>query len=361
MMEIIGTKKVSIQNLVKIYQQPGHKTVTAVDDVSLEIAPGEFVTLLGPSGCGKTTILRMVAGFEVPTDGQVFIGADNVTGLTPDKRDTAMVFQSYALFPHLNVFDNIAYGLKIKKLPATVIKDKVMEILDLVGLGELEKRAPNQLSGGQQQRVALARALVMEPGVLLFDEPLSNLDAKLRIHMRAEIRRIQRKVGITSIYVTHDQAEAMSMSDRVIIMKKGKVEQIGTPHDIYAHPATEFVADFIGTANIFDGQVVAVAGDEVEVATLGTSFRLRGTRPVVSGEAVRVVVRPEAVELRPSDGLPAEVLSSVFMGSYQDYRLRVGGQVISVVDTNPAFKQVFYEGDHAFVGVRPESLHIVAK
>ena len=356
-----GTKKVSIQNLLKVYQQAGNKTVTAVDDVSLEIAPGEFVTLLGPSGCGKTTILRMVAGFEVPTDGQVFIGADNVTNLTPDKRDTAMVFQSYALFPHLNVFDNIAYGLKIKKMPKAAIQEKVMEILALVGLGELENRAPNQLSGGQQQRVALARALVMEPGVLLFDEPLSNLDAKLRIHMRAEIRRIQRKVGITSIYVTHDQAEAMSMSDRVIIMRKGEIEQIGTPHDIYAHPATEFVADFIGTANILDGKVAEVDGEAVTLNVLGASFGLTGTRPVLSGEAVRVVVRPEAVELSATDGLPAEVLSSVFMGSYQDYRLRVGGQTLMVVDTNPAFKRIFHEGEQAFVGIRPESLHIVAK
>lgn len=356
-----GTKKVSIQHLLKVYQQSGHKTVTAVNDVSLEIAAGEFVTLLGPSGCGKTTILRMVAGFEVPTDGQVLIGADDVTNLTPDKRDTAMVFQSYALFPHLNVFDNIAYGLKIKRLPNNVIKEKVMEILALVGLGDLENRAPNQLSGGQQQRVALARALVMEPGVLLFDEPLSNLDAKLRIHMRAEIRRIQRKIGITSIYVTHDQAEAMSMSDRVIIMKQGKIEQIGTPHEIYAHPATEFVADFIGTANILDGTVGTVEGDVVQLNVLGATFRLTGTRPVLSGEAVRVVLRPEAVELRTSDGLSAEVLSSVFMGSYQDYRLRVGGQLLTMVDTNPGFKRVFREGEQAFVGIRPDSLHIVAK
>ena len=357
----MGTKKVSIQNLLKVYKQSGNKTVTAVDNVSLEIAPGEFVTLLGPSGCGKTTILRMVAGFEVPTDGQVFIGADNVTGLTPDKRDTAMVFQSYALFPHLNVFDNIAYGLKIKKMSMADIKEKVMGILALVGLGDLENRAPNQLSGGQQQRVALARALVMEPGVLLFDEPLSNLDAKLRIHMRAEIRRIQRKVGITSIYVTHDQAEAMSMSDRVIIMRKGEIEQIGTPHDIYAHPATEFVADFIGAANILDGTVLDVNGDVVKLGVLGATFQLSGTRPVLSGEAVRVVVRPEAVELRTTDGLPADVLSSVFMGSYQDYRLQVGGQTLMVVDTNPAFKRVFREGEKAFVGIRPACLHIVAK
>ena len=203
------TKSVQVENLEKIYSGHEGKQIVAVNKVSLNINPGEFVTLLGPSGCGKTTILRMIAGFEIPTAGNVFIGSDNVNSLTPDKRDTAMVFQSYALFPHLNLFNNIAYGLKIKNLPKDIIKRKVSDILSLVGLEGMENRAPNQLSGGQQQRVALARALVMEPAVLLFDEPLSNLDAKLRVYMRNEIHKIQRKVGITSIYVTHDQAEAM--------------------------------------------------------------------------------------------------------------------------------------------------------
>ena len=203
------TKSVQVENLEKIYSGHEGKQIVAVNKVSININPGEFVTLLGPSGCGKTTILRMIAGFEIPTGGNVFIGSDNVNSLTPDKRDTAMVFQSYALFPHLNLFNNIAYGLKIKNLPKEVITKKVNDILSLVGLEGMENRAPNQLSGGQQQRVALARALVMEPAVLLFDEPLSNLDAKLRVYMRNEIHKIQRKVGITSIYVTHDQSEAM--------------------------------------------------------------------------------------------------------------------------------------------------------
>ena len=193
------TKSVQVENLEKIYSGHEGKQIVAVNKVSININPGEFVTLLGPSGCGKTTILRMIAGFEIPTGGNVFIGSDNVNSLTPDKRDTAMVFQSYALFPHLNLFNNIAYGLKIKNLPKEVITKKVNDILSLVGLEGMENRAPNQLSGGQQQRVALARALVMEPAVLLFDEPLSNLDAKLRVYMRNEIHKIQRKVGITSI------------------------------------------------------------------------------------------------------------------------------------------------------------------
>src|SRR5574344_1268615 len=263
---------VKIQNLKKIYQGIKGKQVEAVKGVSLTINPGEFVTLLGPSGCGKTTILRMIAGFEIPTAGDIYIGDPRVNSLTPDKRDTAMVFQSYALFPHLNLFDNVAYGLKIKKLSKDVIAQKVKDILAMVGLEGMETRAPNQLSGGQQQRVALARALVMEPSVLLFDEPLSNLDAKLRIYMRNEIHKIQRKIGITSIYVTHDQSEAMSLSDLVIIMRSGNIEQIGTPKDIYAKPANEFVADFIGVANIVPAKVVATFNGKTTAEVLGKQY-----------------------------------------------------------------------------------------
>ena len=223
-------KGVRLEHISKIYQDPKtKKEFYAVHDTTLDIEPGTFVTLLGPSGCGKTTTLRMIAGFESPDEGEIYLGNEAINALTPNKRDTAMVFQSYALLPHYNVFDNVAYGLKIRKLPKEEIKKKVMDILELVELKGMESRMTNQLSGGQQQRVALARALVLEPGVLLFDEPLSNLDAKLRVTMRTEIRKIQQKVGITAVYVTHDQSEAMSISDKIIIMSKGKVEQIGTP------------------------------------------------------------------------------------------------------------------------------------
>ena len=227
-------KGVRLEHISKIYQDPKTgKDFYAVKDNSLVIEPGEFVTLLGPSGCGKTTTLRMIAGFESPDEGEIYLGDEAINALTPNKRDTAMVFQSYALLPHYNVFDNVAYGLKLRHVPKEEIRERVMKILDLVELTGMEGRMTNQLSGGQQQRVALARALVIEPSVLLFDEPLSNLDAKLRVTMRTEIRRIQQEVGITAIYVTHDQSEAMALSDRIIIMRSGVVEQIGSPQEIY--------------------------------------------------------------------------------------------------------------------------------
>ena len=232
-MSVKEPKGVRLEHISKIYQDPKtKKDFYAVKDCNLDIKPGSFITLLGPSGCGKTTTLRMIAGFESPDEGEIYLGGEPINALTPNKRDTAMVFQSYALFPHYNVFDNVAYGLKLRKVPKAEIERRVEEILALVELSGMESRMTNQLSGGQQQRVALARALVVEPGVLLFDEPLSNLDAKLRVQMRTEIRRIQQKLGITAIYVTHDQAEAMSISDQIILMKSGVIAQMGTPMEI---------------------------------------------------------------------------------------------------------------------------------
>ena len=254
-------KGVRLDHISKIYKDPKTgKDFYAVKDTCLEIRPGSFVTLLGPSGCGKTTTLRMIAGFESPDEGEIYLGNEAINALPPNKRDTAMVFQSYALLPHYNVFDNVAYGLKLRKVPKDEIKERVTRILELVELSGMEARMTNQLSGGQQQRVALARALVLEPGVLLFDEPLSNLDAKLRVSMRTEIRRIQQATGITAIYVTHDQSEAMALSDSIIIMNKGVVAQIGSPQEIYYHPNSEFVADFIGEANFLRGKCVTLEG-----------------------------------------------------------------------------------------------------
>ncbi|HEX9898097.1 MAG TPA: ABC transporter ATP-binding protein, partial [Candidatus Methylomirabilis sp.] len=221
----------------------------AVDGVSLTIEPGELVTLLGPSGCGKTTTLRIVAGLETATSGRVFIGDAEVTHLPPNARDVTMVFQSYALFPHLTVFENVAYGLRVLKRPEAELRKAVLGVLELVGMPGLDARNPSALSGGQQQRVAVARALVMQPKVLLFDEPLSNLDAKLRKRMREEIRLLQQRLGITAIYVTHDQAEALAISDRIVVMDRGRVSQIGTPLELYKAPANRFVAEFIGEAN----------------------------------------------------------------------------------------------------------------
>ncbi|HEV8353214.1 MAG TPA: ABC transporter ATP-binding protein, partial [bacterium] len=275
--------------------------------------PGRLVTLLGPSGCGKTTTLRMIAGLEHPTSGRVWIGGEDVTPLPASNRSVTMVFQSYALFPHLTVFENVAYGLRIARLRSADIAAQVADVLTLVGLPHVGPRYPAQLSGGQQQRVALARALVMKPKVLLFDEPLSNLDAKLRKRVRAEIRELQRRLGITSIYVTHDQAEALALSDVIVVMNQGHVEQIGTPSDLYQRPATRFVADFIGEANLLPGRHehgrVTVAGYVFEHAQEGAP---QG--------AVAVMARPETIDVdTDGDGLPGTIRTAFFMGTTTEY------------------------------------------
>ena len=262
------SKGVRLDHISKIYTDPKTgKDFYAVHDVSLDIAPGSFVTLLGPSGCGKTTTLRMVAGFESPDEGEIYLGGQPINELTPNKRDTAMVFQSYALFPHYNVFDNVAYGLKLRKVPKAEIEQRVRTILDLVEMGGMESRMTNQLSGGQQQRVALARALVVEPGVLLFDEPLSNLDAKLRVAMRTEITKLHQRLQTTFIYVTHDQTEAMTMASRIVVMKDGFVQQVDTPQNLYDYPANLFVAGFIGSPqmNFFTVKLVKEGNDVAAV------------------------------------------------------------------------------------------------
>ena len=348
-------KGVRLEHISKIYQDPKtKKDFYAVHDTSLEIAPGSFVTLLGPSGCGKTTTLRMIAGFESPDEGEIYLGDEPINALTPNKRDTAMVFQSYALLPHYNIFDNVAYGLKLRKLDKETIRKKVMDILALVGLEGMEGRMTNQLSGGQQQRVALARALVLEPGVLLFDEPLSNLDAKLRVSMRTEIRRIQQEAGITAVYVTHDQSEAMALSDQIIIMEKGVVAQIGTPQEIYYHPSSEFVADFIGEANFLRGKVAAQ--DTVDID--GHRVAAETSRQSV-GQDCTLVLRPESAVLGDEGQLPCKVVLSCFMGSYQNYHVMVGDTLVKITDFNPKSKKIYQIGDDAFVGFHREDVHVL--
>lgn len=277
----------------------------AVDAVNLDIAPGELVTLLGPSGCGKTTTLRMIAGLESPTEGHITIGEDEVTHLPAEKRDVTMVFQSYALFPHMNVMANVGYGLKVARRPRAEIAARVSEALELVGLEAYGDRSVDALSGGQQQRVALARALVMKPRVILFDEPLSNLDAKLRHHVRAEIRALQQRLGLTAVYVTHDQEEALAISDRVVVMNAGRIEQQGKPRELYHRPASHFVADFIGSANILPGRF---DGQRIE---LGNAI-IPHVQGIASGP-VGVVIRPEAARIS-STGLKAKVVSVSFLG-----------------------------------------------
>ena len=353
-------KGVRLDHITKIYKDyKTEKDFAAVDDISLDIKPGSFVTLLGPSGCGKTTTLRMVAGFESPDKGEIYIGDQAINELTPNKRDTAMVFQSYALLPHYNVFDNIAYGLKIRKVAKNEIAERVMAMLKLVELEGLEGRMTNQLSGGQQQRVALARALVVQPSVLLFDEPLSNLDAKLRVAMRTEIRRIQQTVGITAIYVTHDQSEAMSISDQIIIMNKGKIAQMGTPREIYYQPKNEFVADFIGEVNFLTGSVTSIDSKAIHVDVGGVDITAESFEKVSKGDSCKIVLRPESITLADKGVLPCTVTLSTFMGSYQYYQVDVNGMMIKITEYNPKNHKLYEAGDKAYLNFESHNLHIL--
>ena len=353
-------KGVRLDHISKIYKDPKTgKDFYAVHDTSLDIAPGEFVTLLGPSGCGKTTTLRMIAGFESPDEGEIYLGDEAINILPPNKRDTAMVFQSYALLPHYNVFDNVAYGLKLRKVPKEEIQERVTKILELVELSGMEARMTNQLSGGQQQRVALARALVLEPSVLLFDEPLSNLDAKLRVSMRTEIRRIQQKTGITAVYVTHDQSEAMALSDRIIIMNKGVVAQMGTPQEIYYHPNSEFVADFIGEANFLKGVCKGLDGDHALLEVAGTEVRVAAVENMKVGETYTIVLRPESAGLAPEGALQCKVVLSCFMGAYQNYHVMVGETLVKLTDYDPKNHHIYQVGDTCALTFRPDGVHIL--
>src|SRR5437870_1629661 len=271
--------------------------IYAARDVKLDVGPGEFLTLLGPSGCGKTTTLRMIAGFETPDAGRIRFDGQDVTALPANQRNIGFVFQNYALFPHLSVAEDVAYGLRVRGQSAESIARSVGEVLALVGLAGYEQQFSGQLSGGEQQRVALARAIVIHPRVLLFDEPLSNLDAKLRVQMRREIRDLQRRLGITTVYVTHDQEEAMAVSDRIAVMNQGSVVQIGTAEDLYHRPASPFVAQFVGRVNLFAGRVTATEGDSARIDVLGSTIIVRSLRALAPGETVHVVLRPEAIEL----------------------------------------------------------------
>jgi spermidine/putrescine transport system ATP-binding protein len=301
--------------------------VGAVDDVSLEIGEGEFFSLLGPSGCGKTTTLRMVAGFERPDEGRIVLHGDDVTTVPANKRPVNMVFQQYALFPHMSVYDNVAFGLKVKRVPRAEHGGRIQEMLRVVSLEGLEKRRARQLSGGQQQRVALARALVNRPEALLLDEPLGALDVKLRKHMQLELKRIQHELGTTFVYVTHDQEEALAMSDRIAVMNGGRVEQIGGPREIYERPQTAFVADFIGSLNAFDFRVDELIGDSA-VMRLGEDGRLvvpinGGHSP---GETLRVAVRPERIQIGGAavpggSQLAGTVAEIVFLGMYTQFHV----------------------------------------
>jgi spermidine/putrescine transport system ATP-binding protein len=340
--------------------------VTAVDHVDLDVAAGEFFSLLGPSGCGKTTTLRMIAGFEQPTEGRITLDGTDVAYTPPHKRNVNTVFQNYALFPHLDVFDNVAFGLRRAKRPKNEVKERAMQALELVQLGGLESRKPSQLSGGQQQRVALARALVLNPSVLLLDEPLGALDAKLRKTLQIELKTLQREVGITFIYVTHDQEEALTMSDRLAVMNGGQVEQIGAPQDVYEDPETLFVADFLGVSNLMDA--TAQGADDGRCRVRADTFELAaGSGAIdVTGPA-KIVIRPERIELesREADSgpnrLPGMVERLVYVGSAVQVIVRVAtGDALQVLVPNTGNVLPYQQGTPVQVHLPVEALRVLA-
>ena len=344
------SSNVILKDITKIFQQPDTgKDFVAVNHINLEINDGEMVTLLGPSGCGKTTTLRMVSGFEYPTSGSVLIGGRDVAKVPPNKRGISMVFQSYALFPHLNVWENVAYGLDVAKVPKEEMISRTERVLEMMQLKGMERRFPNQLSGGQQQRVALARAVVIEPSVLLFDEPLSNLDAKLRESMRDDLRALQQRLGITSLYVTHDQSEAMAISDRIVIMKDGNIVQQGTPDQIYEQPVNRFVANFIGKANFIEGMFKGMDGNAavVEVGGHNLTIPAPGAMPgVEAGKPCCLTVRPESIELSRNKGnLSGKITRATYYGTKIEYEIDLGGKPVIVETYNPQLTERFPVGE----------------
>jgi putative spermidine/putrescine transport system ATP-binding protein len=362
--QVGGGAEVRLHALTKTFG-----SVVAVEDVSVTIAPGSFFTLLGPSGSGKTTTLMMVAGFAYPTRGEVFVDGRPVAGLPPQKRDLGMVFQSYAVFPHLTVFDNVAFPLEIRRVRRADIRQRVGEALELVRLTGYEKRLPRQLSGGEQQRVALARALVFRPRVLLMDEPLGALDKKLRAHMQLELKHIQRHLHVTVIYVTHDQEEALTMSDRVAVMQRGRIEQVGTPAALYEAPATRFVADFLGESNFVDGVVVGApsAGRWLVRAAGGLELRGVGAMPLEAGQPVTAAIRPE--KLVPVEGgtTPAGALNickgtveeAIYVGDATRYRVALGADgVVTVKVPNRLGLRQHAEGEAIALAWSPEETRL---
>lgn len=326
--------------------------VIAVDDVSFDVAPGEFITLLGPSGCGKTTLLKMISGFLTPSQGTIRLGGEDVTRVPPEERDTALCFQSYALFPHLSVRENLEFGLRQKKVPSAARRARVDEVAATLELGPQMGKLPNQLSGGQQQRVSLGRALVMRPGVILFDEPLSNLDARLRDQVRIQIRQVQRDFGLTAIYVTHDQTEALALSDRILVMNAGRVEQVDTPEALYHRPRTGFVADFIGGANILTGRLRGQAGQGLWRIDTSIGALIAAADSAPEGPEVALCWRPETAELA-DDGIAAKVLHRAFQGHFTDLAVSTNG--ISYRIQVPRTEVV--EGDEIRFRVAPE--HVI--
>ncbi|CAH1652404.1 ABC transporter ATP-binding protein [Chelatococcus asaccharovorans] len=354
-------KALSIRHLDKSYALGGGRRLPVVTDFNLDLAPGEFVTLLGPSGCGKTTVLRTLAGLEDFESGEILLDSRSIARLPAHHRKIGLVFQNYALFPHMSVFENVAYSLRLRRVAEATVRSEVASALAAVGLEDYGPRMPGQLSGGQQQRVAVARALVMHPDLLLFDEPLSNLDAKLRVQVRSELRRLQRRLGTTALFVTHDQDEAMSLSDRIAVMKSGRIEQVGAPEEIYARPATLFVAQFVGKVNALPATIVGEANGQVEIEMLGT--RLRAPSPATGlPRDVLALLRPEAVTLGgPDSGLPGIVEDIEFLGDLTEYGIRVGDSLVTSVRSALGDAWKIREGDRVGIGFKEQTIHLLPR
>jgi iron(III) transport system ATP-binding protein len=334
----------------------------------LPVEPGELLTLLGPSGCGKTTTLRMIAGFEQPDEGRIYIGDQDVTAFMVYRRSIGFVFQNYALFPHLTVFENVAYGLRVRRLPSATIKRRVGQVLELVGLPGYERRFPNQLSGGEQQRVAVARAVVVEPQLLLFDEPLSNLDAKLRVQMRGELSRLQKQLAITTVYVTHDQDEAMAISDRIAVMRQGRVAQIGTAEELYRAPQSAFVAQFIGRVNLVESRVLALTDGRMTVDVWGAALSVPAAPGAAPGAALSLVLRPESLTLvaesaKAAEGevvVPGVVRGRTFLGEKVEYTVEAAGALLHAVTYDPTRRGVVEVGTRVGVSCDAASVRPLA-
>jgi spermidine/putrescine transport system ATP-binding protein len=361
--EAVGLPAIELSGVVKEFQARG-EVVTAVAGVDLDIREGEFFSLLGPSGCGKTTTMRMIAGFEEPTQGVIRLHGQDVTNVPPNKRDVNMVFQSYALFPHMNVYENVAFGLRRKAVAKPEITRRVGEMLDIVDMAGRSERRPRELSGGQQQRVALARALVNNPRALLLDEPLGALDLKLRQAMQVELKRIQREVGITFVYVTHDQGEALTMSDRIAVMNDGSIEHLGTPREIYEHPRTRFVAGFIGTSNLLTGTVTRLDGDHaiIQISPDEQIIVPVQDRAVGEGSRLELTVRPEKIDLtteRPAGegcALRGTVTEVVYLGTSTNFSVTTsaGADVVVFQQNSASAGNVAARGDSVWLSWNPQ-------
>lgn len=345
---------VKLRNMIKSYD--GGDPV--VNDVNLEVKAGEFFFLLGPSGCGKSTLLRIIAGLLAPTAGSVFFGDEDVTRSPAERRRAAMVFQSYALWPHMSVFENVAFGLRIERVSSDELKRRTMEALELTGMATFANRPPTALSGGQQQRVALARALVVRPRVLLLDEPLSNLDAKLRATMRGEIRAICEDASLTAIYVTHDQKEALSMADRLAVLRDGRVEQIGAPRDVHQRPINTFVADFIGAGNFLSGTIIENGENQWVVETPLGRFKTQAVADIGSNADVQVMIRPENLRVTEADGgsdnqFAATIVDETFLGEFAEWTMDANGEKLTVYEMAPPRRR---SGDNMTLRVNPEDV-----